>query len=596
MDFGQDTDDEYLWGTVYEHRIYCSDGYTGRGIFHFSIPFLVDDLAYGNNYLWAVGKMPTNGGDNSTIYKINVKNSCLEPVQYNCRYRDFELCITSVTDKSVICNAKHVFAVPQGEHEFPNQYRPEGTSWGTFECESLDFDVDLLYYRVGNDVNCKQFYNVMTFGGVQLDPDTEITTSCRGKLWTSYYRHYVYPHLCNYGTPPGDGYLDDDYDIYGWSDPDDEDARDQFKWFKSLVHEYIEEEYGSYMAETTNPYWIARNILEVIREKYHYGNTMNISKGHYGYNPVFHKIKLLTDSINENDKMSCSPSAFTEVAMCRWEGVPARWVGTSIWEGKWDTNPENDYIDEGEFAEDFEFHRWAHVWMGNNYGWQRFDATPSPDNCCPVDERTQYLLMSSSCQEIDYHDVVLTIGSGLEFPFVDDIYKNQGVPSPYGSQRYNVVSKYESPGKWNWSDEIREWSVRWYNARFIKPEPVSVSGDRIATVEWELKGDWSSSFDDCPGCNKTLVIKLLKDGLEREKAEIIKYVDAHDLKTNIDVSTLPEGLYTFLIELCYDRVTGCETGKFDPTTKTKNHISIILRFLENHPYLYSLLKSLLDLQ
>ena len=98
-----------------------------------------------------------------------------------------------------------------------------------------------------------------------------------GNIWTSNYRNYVYPHLCNSNNKPT-GYTSDAR-IYGWT-TEVAITQDVFGITESEITGAISSEYpNSDMSYTDNPYWKARNIHEFIMENYFLKNRYLIKLG-----------------------------------------------------------------------------------------------------------------------------------------------------------------------------------------------------------------------------------------------------------------------------------------------------------------------------
>ena len=68
----------------------------------------------------------------------------------------------------------------------------------------------------------------------------------------------------------------------------------------------------------------------------------------------------------ESPYATCSPTAFMVAALARKAGIPSRIVGTTKQRGT---------LNPGDSARDYDFHRWAQVYLPP-YGWVRVDSTP----------------------------------------------------------------------------------------------------------------------------------------------------------------------------------------------------------------------------
>jgi transglutaminase-like putative cysteine protease len=95
-----------------------------------------------------------------------------------------------------------------------------------------------------------------------------------------------------------------------------------------------------------NPYWIARNIYDFLREKLFYKRI-----GGWDIAPT----------VLQRGSGSCSEYAFVYIAMCRAAGVPARLAGSVVVRGE-------------DASFDFVYHRWVEVYLPN-YGWVPVDPS-----------------------------------------------------------------------------------------------------------------------------------------------------------------------------------------------------------------------------
>lgn len=95
-----------------------------------------------------------------------------------------------------------------------------------------------------------------------------------------------------------------------------------------------------------NPYWIARNIFDYLRENLFYKRV-----GGWDIAPT----------ILKRGSGSCSEYAFLYIAMCRAAGVPARYAGAVVVRGE---DASFDYV----------YHRWVEVYLPN-YGWIPVDPS-----------------------------------------------------------------------------------------------------------------------------------------------------------------------------------------------------------------------------
>ncbi|MCJ7526360.1 MAG: transglutaminase [Candidatus Aminicenantes bacterium] len=100
------------------------------------------------------------------------------------------------------------------------------------------------------------------------------------------------------------------------------------------------------VAATDNPYWIARNIFDYLRDKLFYKRI-----GGWDIAPT----------VLQRGSGSCSEYAFVYIAMCRAAGVPARYAGSVVVRGE-------------DASFDFVYHRWVEVYLPG-YGWVPVDPS-----------------------------------------------------------------------------------------------------------------------------------------------------------------------------------------------------------------------------
>ncbi|MCX6556780.1 MAG: transglutaminase [Candidatus Aminicenantes bacterium] len=95
-----------------------------------------------------------------------------------------------------------------------------------------------------------------------------------------------------------------------------------------------------------NPYWIARDIFDYLREKLFYKRI-----GGWDIAPT----------VLSRGSGSCSEYTFVYIAMCRAAGLPARFAGSVVVRGE-------------DASFDFVYHRWVEVYLPN-YGWVPVDPS-----------------------------------------------------------------------------------------------------------------------------------------------------------------------------------------------------------------------------
>jgi hypothetical protein len=533
---------EYLWGTSYNKYIYLGDGDTGRGVFVFDSPGEknIYGLAYGGGHLWAVDRV-SGGADQ--VHKLKTAVTSNEATEGPRTVRHLKMVTSSKANSNQSkAGVEHNFAHIHSSSVRPSQGRDassvevshSGASASTYSKS----------YDPAGDVSARQYYRQVDYTG-SVSKNDVLTSSYEATFWTSKSRHFVYPHRVNSGAPPTSKYTSDSNTIYKMSDVD------AYETFFGAVEDETTSEYGASMA-STSAYWRARNILEYIVENHDYGNVSDASVGHMTWHPANLKMKLSQDASTSNNKMSCSTSAFVLAGMLRYLGVSARWVGTTKWRNSyedldgvdhgWDAN-ENGYLDAGEFSVDRTYHRWPEVWLGSNYGWQRFDPTPSSDG---PREHSQYELMQKSAMGVGTSDLVTTVGSAYVTPLYDNENK---------LQRYNNAIRYDKTSKW--SHKNHRW-IEWSNPLSLEVQsPYFLVLGSTPTAAWTAGGNWALD----PGATLSIHLQKLKyeSGgyvVDGERVLLEDVVDAHHEETDLDLTGIANGIYRVEMEKNGDALTG----------------------------------------
>jgi len=109
-----------------------------------------------------------------------------------------------------------------------------------------------------------------------------------------------------------------------------------------------------------NPYWIARNIFDYIRERMEYERVG-------GWN--------VAPTVLKRGSGSCSEYTFVYIAMCRAAGIPARYAGAVVVRGD---DASLDYV----------YHRWVEVYLPG-YGWIPVDPSRG-DRVWPRDQAMSF--------------------------------------------------------------------------------------------------------------------------------------------------------------------------------------------------------------
>lgn len=417
---------DYLIGTVEElsnnkdQEIYVAEAETGRGLFKFDAPPMTGDLnterrlAYGAGVLW-VGEQKA-GRDQ--VRRVVIRDHVYEPLIGHKRPRRIQITITTeaLCPEGENCGAiYHNFGHPLG-----NDMKPSQGSWP--EGSTLKMKTPLSPALTGllgtkRDLTYSPMRDGAAIGHVTR---AQYPSSSRERglyvsvfqedFWSREYRNFVYPHLANNSL----GHLKDtDYRLghLRKGDPAIIDSLPRFHWthqerifedFIDRVKRHISDKYGV-TADMKNPYWAARNVCEYILDNYNYpdkaasedgsgdslGNVIDFDNTHYANGPAVYKM-IMTDPRFNDDihgrRSGCMAAGGMFLAVMRYMGFPARWMGTSQQRATSmdNTNANGIFYDmnrDGMFNED-DFMNASHghytneVWLGPEYGWQRFDASP----------------------------------------------------------------------------------------------------------------------------------------------------------------------------------------------------------------------------
>ena len=123
----------------------------------------------------------------------------------------------------------------------------------------------------------------------------------------------------------------------------------------------------------TNPYWIARNIFDYVR------NTLEYKlEGGWNVAPV----------VLKRGTGSCSEYTFSFISLCRAAGIPARYVGSIVVRGD-------------DASLDDVFHRWPEIYLPN-YGWvpidpQGGDKDLPRDRAMNIGQLSNRFLITTQC-------------------------------------------------------------------------------------------------------------------------------------------------------------------------------------------------------
>ncbi|MBN1589172.1 MAG: transglutaminase domain-containing protein [Pirellulales bacterium] len=433
---------EYLIATIEEltsnrdQEIYAAETETGRGFFKFNAPQMTGNLnterrlAYGAGVLWVAEQR--EGLDQ--VQRVVIKDNVYEPLVGYKRPRriQFTMISRALGSKGEDCGKIiHSCGHPLESEILPSQGsylaghvvrkespppKPVSDQVGSEQ---------LLSYLPMNDPSSRGRVTRVCYSTAASQHNV-FKTVFEEDFWTREYRHFVYPHLASNSL----GKLRDTDFRLGHlkkGDPAIPDSLPRFHWthqeqifedFIDRAKAYIVEKYGV-EADLTNPYWAARNISEYIRDNYNYpappasedgsgdsrGNFVDYEHFHVANGPAVYKM-IMTDPRFKigihNRRSGCMAAGGMFLAVMRYMGYPARWIGTSL-----QKLPAKDHIDDTDIfhdsngdgmfnADDYmkyiiHGHYTNEVYLGPGYGWQRFDATPKkPDD--------------RECDGLDYDD------------------------------------------------------------------------------------------------------------------------------------------------------------------------------------------------
>jgi hypothetical protein len=456
----KDCESESLWGTSYNKYLYVQEPEKGRGLFHIDSPGEADiyGVAAGDGCVFVVDRV-SGGADQIHEIDPGLRGNASVQKDKTVRHVRFEL-ESSPRTLRLSDRVYHTFATPPAMSYRPNQNRDYSSY--LFQCNRTA-SVTTAAYNPAGDTSARCYPRKATIA-VPLAASQSVCSSFEFDVCTSFRRQFVYPNRCNILGSVSSGYLADSTSLYGLSDTV------AFGTFVTNMQADLAAEYGS-AASLTDRYWLARDVLEYIKESYSYGNTGGT------YHPANTKVVLPFDGIASNELLSCSSSTFAFSAVMRWLNVPTRWVATTRRRSIDDANGDG-YWSGSELAIDESYHRWAEVYLGSNYGWQRFDPTPSSSG---PREMSQFELTESSACGVSNRDLVMHVGSRV----VTDFYRQNN-----SRQWYNAVSRYSSPS--DWQDTLVTYA-EWSNPCLLQVSSSTLWGTN-ASVTWTTSGPWDLDY------------------------------------------------------------------------------------------------------
>ena len=492
----------YLWGTVGDDYIYAAEAAAGRAIFHFNRPRSNKEsgadweLAYGDEYLWVSEQVP--GPD--VLHRVNVTKNLDGAFEGPRMLRHLIMTIDTYPEREIADPGKvyHNYSRP-----YPNDQMPNQGSWPkTEKVEEIsgvsNGAIKNFTYDPAGDESFRQYMGRVVYENA---PARHYSSKYEIDIWTNPWRKFVYPHRVNMDRTAlaGTDYLADDPELFNLTDTD------TYEGFIARIKAYVLERYGV-EADLKSPYWAVRNALEYIQDHYYYPSrakrkpaAVDYDNRHFDANPGSLKIALSDDEYNKSQIIACSGTSVMLSGYMRYLGFPARWLGTGneYKPDTWDNNG-NGLLDDGETAGVSSGHRYTQVWLGSDYGWICFDATPTRppfndfDPVPPAQPQWRFLNREARGHLKDKR-IVFNVGSGLFRALYRDFEYDENLAIDNncgGDQRYNLQGRFDKPEYWKLSRQ----RIMVQNLCFI--EDISISGDKSATkISWKAAGRWDLDPD-----------------------------------------------------------------------------------------------------
>ena len=558
----------YLWGTVGDEYIYAAEAAAGRAIFHFDRPRTHKDsgadweLAFGDDYLWVSEHVP--GPD--VLHRINVTKNLDAAYEGPRQLRHLIMTINTFPEKEIENPGKvyHNYSRP-----YPNSQMPNQGSWPKTEkvvdvSEAPNGSVKNFTYDPGEDKSSRQYMGRVVYENA---PSQQYSSKYEIDIWTNPWRKFVYPHRVNMDQTAlaGTNYLADDPELFNLTDTDTYDG------FINRIKSFVQERYGI-EADLKNPYWAVRNALEYIQDHYYYPGrakrkpaAVDYDNKHYDANPGNLKIALSDEEYNKSQIIACSGTSVMLSGYMRYLGFPARWLGTGT-EHKPDTWDENGngLLDEGEKAGVSSGHRYTQVWLGSQYGWICFDATPTRppyndyDPVPPAQPQWRFINRLARGHLKDKR-IVFNVGSGLFRPLYRDFEYDENLAIDNncgGDQRYNLQGRFDVPLLWKNSRQ----RIMVQNLCFVKD--ISLGGEKNATnIIWKAVGQWNLDPDS------KLIVLLQKVDPETNKnvnvAVLAKGINPTTGNIQVDLSPYSGQKFRICILKMGDNETGGLSSEFN---------------------------------
>lgn len=482
---------DYLWSTVTYNELYAADAATGRGFFLVETPPNSDGVKPSMLQL----SLSNDGVDvfkldasQEAVYRIKAFGKPWIPIEGPTRVRRVEIEIETVTTGTDAgAQIRHHITLPPNNQPWRSQgYDPDSVACDgvriQFGIPSPNIGVSTAHYDPSGDSVWRQHYMTVEYPPGVIAGET-YRSRCSFDFWHRTSRKPVYPHHVAPGDLAG-AYMEDNQTQFGFGqDPELTIAENlenvlTFLSFSERVQVDMEGEYGAAGGE--DPYWRTRNALEYIVEHHDYGVWGDPNNpDHTRYGAAKYKVMLTEDSDPDNDKMACTNAAYSLIAHGRFWGAPARWVGSPItmleplFAG---LNSDKLWDYEGSF-EASDKHRWAQIWLGDEVGWQEFDATPLASKT----EMSQYLLMKRLAGESDSMQLITQVAAANPAGF--------DIPNPYavgyvsvidlGGEEHHPAADDESPSTMTWTNPL---------GISVAAAPGPDAG--TTQIDWSLMGAW----------------------------------------------------------------------------------------------------------
>ena len=559
---------KYVWATGENESVYCADALSGRGLFHFDRPRSTENsdscwgLCFGADALW----VSENTAGPDRVHRVNVTRN-LDAFRDGTRVLR-HLTMTIETEPDGDCDdpgkVYHNYSRPYAHEQLHNQGTwPETESVADVSAVA-NAKVKNLTLDPGGDASSRQYMSSVEYADA---PARKYSSRYEIDLWTNPYRKFVYPHRANRNVDAliGTDYLADDPDLFNLTDTKTYDD------FFERVKAHILEKYGL-QADLENPHWAARSALEYIQDSYYYPNrakrmpaAVDYRRKHYDANPGDLKIELSNRDYDKSQIIACSGTSVMLAGAMRYLGIPARWLGTGTQfkPTDWDGNG-NGLLDEDETAQCSNGHRYTQVWLGSNYGWICFDATPTKpdfndyDPPPPLQSQWRYMQRAAAGHRLD-NRIVFNVGSTLIRPLYRAFEYDEELAIDNncgGDQRYNIQGRFDKPELWKLA------SHRIYVETICFIRDVSLSGPKNKTrVTWKPKGQW----DKDPEATVSVFLSQF-DRLTNQSSDIATLAKAipHDSgETLVDLSSHNGKAYHITIRKDGDPETGGQSETFD---------------------------------